>query len=124
MRPTLHAVLEQARDAICEIRNDGMPISSSVEIPLASLEQAIEHALASSPDGQEVAHAEESVVIARARDVGHTLPSAPPELATRLGDIVSLCLTHAPADMDTAGTSEAGTTSLDDWLESSSRPTN
>lgn len=119
MRRSLHAALEHARDSIFAIRDAGIHVTSDIETRLGRLEHAITQALASSPDGQAIAHAEEQVVLEAAHDLRAVLPAAPDELAVRLRPVVTECLSHAPAE---GGQVIPGNTAdLEEWLDSGNR---
>lgn len=119
MRRSLHAALEHARDAIFEIRNAGIHVASGIETRLSRLEYAVTHALASSPDGHAIAHAEEQVVLDAARDLRDVLAAAPADLTDRLRPVVAECLSFAPPTGRPTGTGNS--TDLDEWLDSGHR---
>ena len=94
MRRSLYAVLEDTRVAAMDLRL-ALTLDPEIEAKLARFEKAVEHAIASSPDGKTVAHAEEYVALDALCELHVALQGRPAEVRDRLRPIVDEWIAYA-----------------------------
>jgi len=92
---SLYEVLEGTRIAANAIRADGVALEPAIDEKLRRFEQAVQHALESSPDGETVAQAEEFVALNALSDLHVALRGKPAELQDRLRPIVDEWIAYA-----------------------------
>lgn len=95
MQRTLYGVLQDTRHAAAGIREQGLELDPEISVKLARFEAAIDHALASSPDGVTVSHPEEYVALDALCDLHLSLQSRPESLQTLLRPIVDEWIAYA-----------------------------
>lgn len=121
MLRSLYDVLEDTRTAAAAIRTDGLWLEPPIDEKLRRFEAAVEHALASSPDGETVAQAEELVALNALSDLHLALQNQPVELRERLRPIVDEWIAYAastgltPQELARSAT-HAGGTDVETWL--------
>ena len=126
MRRTLYGLIEETRQAAAELRRSPARLSPDVDAKLARFEEAVAHALSSSPDGQHVAHPEEMVALDALCDLHVALAGASEALRDRFRPIVDAWISYAvatgmtPHEMAERGSSHSA---LETWLDAEDRPT-
>ena len=127
MRRTLYGVIEETREAAAELRRSPAGLSPEIEGKLARFEEAVTHAMASSPDGHHIAQPEEMVALDALCDLHVALGGAPEALRERFRPIVDAWISYAvatgmtPQEMSVrAATAESD---LEAWLDAEDRPT-
>lgn len=122
MGRTLYEVLEETREAAAVLRAEGA-LDPEMSQKLARFDVAVEHALASSPDGATVAHPEELVALNALCDVHLAAQSRPEALRARLRPIVDVWIAYAastgvtPQELGQARPDDASGP-VDAWLSS------
>lgn len=122
MLRSLYEVLESTRTAAASVRTDGLRLEPRIDEKLRRFEEAIEHALATSPDGETVAQAEELVALNALSDLHLELQDQPVELRERLRPIVDEWIAYAASTGLTPqeparSAADAGATDVDTWLQ-------
>lgn len=95
MRRTLYGVMKGTTEAATALRADGTVLAHEVDRKLARVEAAIAHALASSPDGETIAQAEELVALDALCDLHLAVQTQPEPLRERLRPIIDEWIAHA-----------------------------
>ena len=118
MRRTLYRVMKDTTEAAAALRADGIPLSPEVDRKLARVEAAVAHALASSPDGETIAQAEELVALDALCDLHLALQTQPERLRERLRPVVEDWIAHAARTGITPPDSRPNAPAqLDEWLD-------
>lgn len=121
MRRTLYAVLEHTREAAKDLRAAGLELEAGISDRLARFESAIEHALASSPDGETVAHAEEYVALDALCDLHVALQDQPGPLREQVRPIVDEWIAYAVSTgltpQELASSAGKQGDAADEWLQ-------
>lgn len=113
MSRTLYAVLEETRVAASDLR-ESTALTPDISEKLARFESAVEHALASSPDGATVAHPEEYVALDALCDLHVALQDQSTEMRDRLRPIVDEWIAYAastgltPQEFEASRTATSG----------------
>jgi hypothetical protein len=121
MSRTLYAVLQETRHAASNLRQS-TTLDAELADRLARFEAAIDHALASSPDGATVAHPEEYVALDALCDLHLALQTQPLHMRERLRPIIDEWIAYAastgltPQEFEAAHRDAAST--VDGWIES------
>lgn len=95
MYRTLYGVLQDTRQTAAHIREQGVELDTELSAKLAHFEAAVDHALASSPDGVTVSHPEEYVALDALCDLHLSLQSRPDSLRNLLRPIVDEWIAYA-----------------------------
>ncbi|MBA3948927.1 MAG: hypothetical protein H0X44_03170 [Acidobacteria bacterium] len=118
--------MKDTTQAAAELRAGGVALAPDVDRKLARVEAAIDHALASSPDGETIAKAEELVALDALSDLHLAAQTQPEPLRSRLRPIVDEWIAHAartgvtPSDLSSPA-STATPLTLDSWLDARER---
>lgn len=126
MRRTLYGVLKDTKRAASDLRADGVALAPEVEQALGRFEAAVRHALASSPDGETIAQAEELVAIDALCDLHVSLQTQPEDLRSRLRPIIDDWIEHAASgvtsqDLERRAATGPAAAPLDSWLDAQER---
>ena len=120
MSRSLYAVLQETRHAASDLRQKAA-LTDDIGEKLARFEAAIDHALASSPDGATVAHPEEYVVLDALCDLHLALQDQPAGLREQLRPIVDEWIAYAASTGLTPQEFEAARretpNAVDGWLK-------
>ena len=120
MSRTLYEVLEETRGAATDLR-ESTALPPDISEKLARFEAAIDHALASSPDGRTVAHPEEYVALDALCDLHVALQQQSTEMRDRLRPIVDEWIAYAASTGLTPQEFEAShretVSAVDGWLK-------
>lgn len=95
MRRTLYGVMKGTTEAAATLRADGTELAHEVDRKLARVEAAIAHALASSPDGETIAQAEELVALDALCDLHLAVQTQPEPLREQLRPIIDEWIAYA-----------------------------
>jgi hypothetical protein len=95
VRRSLYRVLEDTRRIVAGLRRVPAPLPIEFELALSRVETAVTRALASSPDGETVAHAEEMVALEAVCDLHETARRAPSRLREELRPLINDWIEHA-----------------------------
>ncbi|HEX6324597.1 MAG TPA: hypothetical protein VFZ36_12795 [Vicinamibacterales bacterium] len=95
MGRTLYEVLEETRGTAALLRTGDAGLDPEISQKLARFETAVDHALASSPDGATVAHPEELVALNALCDLHLAAQGQPEWLRERLRPIVDVWIAYA-----------------------------
>ena len=123
MQRTLYGVLQDTRDTAARISEQGADFDEELSSKLAHFLAAIDHALASSPDGVTVSHPEEYVALDALCDLHLSLQSRPDELRNLLRPIVDEWIAYAastgltPQELAQSAARDS-THEVDGWLSS------
>lgn len=123
MRRTLYGVLEDTRVAATALRVQTPMLDPGISDKLARFEAAVDHALASSPDGTTVAQPEELVALDALCDLHLALQHHDEPLKERLRPIVDEWIAYAastgltPQELARSAGQESRT-EMDGWLQS------
>lgn len=123
MRRTLYGVLEDTRVAATALRGETPILDPDISDKLARFEAAIDHALASSPDGATVAQPEELVALDALCDLHLALQHRDELLKERLRPIIDEWIAYAastgltPQELARSAGQEHRT-EMDGWLQS------
>lgn len=118
MRRTLYGVMKGTTEAAAALRADGVPLTPDVDRKLARVEAAVAHALASSPDGETIAQAEELVALDALCDLHLAAQREPEPLRARLRPIVDEWIAHAArTGLAPAELPSRASVPLDTWLD-------
>ena len=121
MGRTLYAVLQDTQSAAADLRETARA-DAVIADKLARFEAAVEHALASSPDGATVAHPEEYVALDALCELHLALQDRPVEFRERLRAIIDEWIAYAastgmtPEEFEAA--SRDSSAEVDGWLRS------
>lgn len=124
MRRTLYGLMKDTTEAAAELRASGVALAPDVDRKLARAESAIDHALASSPDGETIAQPEELVALDALCDLHLAAETQPEPLRARLRPIVAEWIAHAartrvtPADLSPPAIAPS---TLDSWFDDQGR---
>jgi hypothetical protein len=120
MSRTLYAVLQETQQAASDLRQSAS-LPGDIAEKLARFEAAIDHALASSPDGKTVAHPEEYVALDALCDLHVALQEQSLDMRERLRPIVDEWIAYAASTGLTPQELEAAhrepVSPVDGWLE-------
>ena len=123
MRRTLYGVLEDTSRAAAELRGRKVVIDPDIDRRLARFEEAIERALASSPDRTTVAHPEEFVVLDALCELHIAVQGQPESLRSLVRPIVDDWIAYAvttgltPQELAARTRTHAGATPLENWFD-------
>jgi hypothetical protein len=123
MRRTLYGVIRDTNDAAAQLREEGVTLTPDIQQKLGRFEAAMQHALASSPDGETIAQAEELVALDALCDLHLALQQQPERLRAALRPVVDDWISYAvstgatPEELASRSSSSATPAAIDSWLD-------
>lgn len=123
MRRTLYGVLEDTSRAAAELRGRKLVLDPDIDRRLARFEEAIDRALASSPDRTTVAQPEEFVALDALCELHIAVQNQPESLRSLIRPIVDEWIAYAvttgltPQELAARTRTQEGAAPLETWLD-------